>query len=51
MALSEFETKKCEKAIEAFMNRRRPPEHIRDKLDLGYRIKRRSVELFEIRPH
>ena len=51
MALSEFEIKKCEKAIEAFMIRRRPPEHIRDKVDLRYRIERQSVEIFGVRPH
>ena len=50
MTLSEFETKKCEKAVEAFMKKRRPPEHIRDQLDLRYRIKGQSIEIFEIRP-
>jgi hypothetical protein len=33
------------------MNRRRPPEHIRDKVDLRYRIERQSVEIFEVRPY
>ena len=50
MAISEFETKRWEKAIEAFMAKRRPPAHIRNELDLGYRIVNQSVELFEIRP-
>ncbi len=50
MALSEFEIKECEKAIDAFMERRRPPEHIRDRLDLSFRIKGQSVEIFEVRP-
>ncbi|MFZ0485566.1 MAG: DUF3024 domain-containing protein [Arenicellales bacterium] len=50
MALSEFEKRKCEKAIAAFMKKRRPPPHIRKELDLGYRIEGQSVEIFEIRP-
>jgi hypothetical protein len=50
MAFSEIETKKTEKAMAAFMEKRRPPIHIRSKLDLGYRISGHSVELFEIRP-
>lgn len=50
MAISEFEIKKCEKEIEAFMKARRPPAHIRSELDLGYRISGQSVEIFEIRP-
>jgi len=50
MAPAEIETKRIEKAITAFMERRRPPESIRSKLDLGYRISGPSVELFEIRP-
>jgi hypothetical protein len=50
MPLSELERKRAEKAIGAFMQKRRPPPHIRPKLDFGYRIKGQSVELFEIRP-
>jgi hypothetical protein len=50
MTFSEIETKIIEKAIAAFMEKRRPPISIRSKLDLGYRISGQSVELFEIRP-
>jgi hypothetical protein len=50
MAISEFEIKRCERELQRFMENRRPPPHIRDKLDFGYRIKDQSVELFEIRP-
>jgi hypothetical protein len=50
MALSEIELKRCEKALAAFMQRRRPPPEIRCKLDLAYRISGQSIELFEIRP-
>ena len=50
MALSEFETKKIEKEVSAFVEKRRPPPQLRDELDLGYRVKGQSVEIYEIRP-
>jgi Protein of unknown function (DUF3024) len=50
MALSEFELARVKRALDSFMQRRRPPPHIRPKLDLGFRISRQSVEIFEIRP-
>ena len=50
MALSELEAARVRKALDAFMAKRRPPEHIRAKLDLGSRIAGQSVEIFEIRP-
>jgi hypothetical protein len=48
--LTEFETKKAEKAVLAFLAKRRPPPHIRSKLDISYRISGQSVDIFEIRP-
>ena len=50
MAFSEFELKRYEKVVKAFVDKHRPPPHIRKDLDLGYRLKGQSVELFEIRP-
>jgi len=50
MAFSEFELKKYEKAVKEFIEKKRPPIHLRKKLDLGYRIEGQSVELFEVRP-
>ncbi|GAB3346666.1 DUF3024 domain-containing protein [Marilutibacter aestuarii] len=50
MALSEFETKRLEKLVGAFVEAHRPAPHIRPKLDLAFRIKGQSVEIFEIRP-
>lgn len=50
MALSEFEVARVRRAVSAFVERRRPPPHIRPKLDFGFRLSGQSVELFEIRP-
>ena len=50
MAFSEFELRKCEKTVKVFLERKRPPPHIRKQLDLGYRLKGQSVEIFEVRP-
>jgi len=50
MALSEFETKRCEQIVKRYVDGRRPPPHIRPELDLGFRVKGQSVEIFEIRP-
>jgi hypothetical protein len=36
--------------MEAFLSRKRPPEHIRPKLDLGYKLEDQSVIIHEIRP-
>ncbi len=48
MAISEFEIKRCEKDLEKFMCKHRPPAHIRSEVDIGYRIENQSVELFEV---
>jgi hypothetical protein len=50
MALNDIEAARARKALNDFLAKRRPPPHIRPKLDLGYRIKGQSIELFEIRP-
>ena len=50
MAISEFETKRCEQIIQRYVDGRRPPPHIRPELDLDCRVTEQSVELFEIRP-
>jgi hypothetical protein len=51
MAFSELELKRFERDLAQFMEVRRPPARIRPELDIGYRIKGQSVEIFEIRPH
>lgn len=50
MPLSELERKRCERDLQHFLERRRPPPHVRKDLDLGYKIEGQSVEIFEIRP-
>ena len=49
MAFSEFESKKYEMVARQFVERRRPPAHLRDKVDLSCRVSGQSVEIFEIR--
>jgi hypothetical protein len=50
MAFRESEARECERIVRGFVERRRPPLHIHHELDLGYRLKDQSVEIFEIRP-
>jgi hypothetical protein len=50
LAFSEIELKRCEKIVGAFVERRRPPRHLRSQLDLAFRMQGQSVEIFEIRP-
>ena len=50
MSFSEFEKKKYEKVLGEFIKKHRPPAHIRNEVDLSFRLKGQSVEIFEIRP-
>ena len=50
MALSELEIKRYAKIMDGIIEKRRPPAHILDKLDISYRIYGKSIEIFEIRP-
>ena len=50
MAFTELELKRYHKTLEQYVETRRPPPHIRPKLDLAYRITGQSVEIFEVRP-
>ena len=51
MTLSEFETKRCEKLVAQFIEKRRSPPHVRADVDLSFRIDRQNVEIFEVRPN
>lgn len=50
MAFSEFETRRLEGIVGAFVEKRRPPPHVRPELDLAFRIAGQGVEIFELRP-
>ena len=50
MAFNDIERKRIENIVGAFVERLRPPPHIRPKLDFGFRVTGQSIELFEIRP-
>jgi len=49
MALSEFEIKKCEKLVRQYVEKHRPSAYLHE-VDLSFRVKGQSVEIFEIRP-
>jgi hypothetical protein len=50
MALNDIERKRIENTVGAFVEKFRPPPHIRPQLDFGFRFTGQSIELFEIRP-
>ena len=50
MALSEFEAKRYKKLVREYVEKHRPPPHLRKQVDLSFRVKGQSVEIFEIRP-
>lgn len=50
MAIDIFKTLEVIEVMENFVERRRPPEAIRNQLDLSYKIENQSIIVFEIRP-
>lgn len=50
MSISEFEIKRIEKIVGKFVERKRPAAHIRNELDIAFRISDQSFEIYEIRP-
>jgi hypothetical protein len=50
MAFSEFEIKKLEKTVGAFIEKQRSPVSLRKELDLAFRIENQSVVIYEVRP-
>lgn len=50
MALSELEAARVRRALDAFMDKRRPPPAVRAQFDLGFRVSGQSVQIFELRP-
>lgn len=49
MTISEFEIKRHEKIVGQYIEKHRPPVHVRNKVDLSFRIEGQSVVIFEIR--
>ena len=49
MAISEFETKRCEKYVSEYVAKHRPPLHVRNEVDLCYRIEDQSIIIYELR--
>ncbi|BCS94407.1 hypothetical protein DSLASN_00390 [Desulfoluna limicola] len=49
MALTEFEIKRIEKLVGQFIEKKRPAPHLRDQVDLAFRMDRQSVVIYEIR--
>ena len=49
MATTELELKRWEKSLDTFVEKRRPPIHIRTEVDLCSRVSGQSVEIFERR--
>ena len=50
MAFSEFETHRYSTIAEQYVDTRRPPPHIRPKLDIAFRLVDQSIEIYEVRP-
>ena len=50
MAFTEIELAPIQTSLDEYIEQARPPEHLRDKVDLGYRIENQSVTILEIRP-
>jgi hypothetical protein len=50
MTMDILQTVHIIEVLERFLEERRPPEEIREKVDLGYRIQGQSVFIYEIRP-
>jgi Protein of unknown function (DUF3024) len=50
VALNELETARVRRTVGAFVAGRRPPPHLRQEVDLSFRVRGQSVEIFEVRP-
>jgi DUF3024 family protein len=49
VALTDIETARVRRIVAAFVERRRPALHLRDQVDLAFRLSGQSVEIFEVR--
>ena len=51
MPISLLQTLDIIEAMEGFIDKKRPPEHIRHQVDLSYNIEDQSIFIVEIRPN
>lgn len=51
MALNKSDQALAEVRMDEYLKEKRPPEHIRPKLDFIYKIENQSITIFEVRPH
>lgn len=51
MAISIFQTLDVIEALENYIYKIRPPEELRNQVDITYKIEDQSVIIYEIRPH
>ena len=49
MAFTEKELREHQKSLDAFLEKRRPPEEVRDRVDVDYRIEGQSVLIVQRR--
>ena len=49
MAFTKEELEQYRKVINAYIETRRPPVHLRNQVDLSFRIQNQSIEILEIR--
>jgi hypothetical protein len=50
MPVTPLQTLDVIEVMENFLQRKRPPEHIRPQLDIAYKIENQSVVIYEVRP-
>ena len=49
MAFTDTDLIKIQNEMNGFILKRRPPEHIRNQVDLAYKIEKQSIVIYEIR--
>lgn len=49
MAFTKKELEQYRKIVNAYIEKRRPPVHLRNQVDLSFRIQNHSIEILEIR--
>jgi hypothetical protein len=50
MAFNTEQSEQITSMMDDYIERKRPPEHIRSKLDIGWRYDKQAVYVFEMRP-